>query len=244
MSNRSIQAYDPCICESGKKYKFCCMKKSNKSGSTKLDTTSQYILESFNVTAERLTKTDFDDEREELSPEDEKLLRDITIELKVYPQRIKSEVHPCFGKLKELIKKYPNNPVFYNQLGVGYQILGKQEKLNEIIDQVYEKFPNYLFGIVGKANSYLEKDLPDKFFEVFAGKYTLKQLYPNRETFHIDEVKAFHFAFFQCYCFLGELDKAENNLVVLKNILTSLGREDDREFMQMQEIFYQLSHSH
>lgn len=203
--------YDKCLCQSGQKYKFCCKGKVEKQPDQ-----SNLRIESFNITLEALKAEQFLDGREEMSPEDKELYGELFLERS--RQNISSENDDYFFKLKSLIEKYPHNPSLWNELGVAYLQLGKQDKVREIIILTYQKFPNYLFGMIGRANLYVQEEESEKFREVFKGKFTLKQLYPDRDVFHIDEVIGFYQTFFQYYCVTSEFDKAESLLLLLKKV--------------------------
>ncbi len=188
---------------------------------------SRYRTESITVTTERLTQDQLKDDREEMSSEDNVLLTELFIQLNMRPHEIKSENDSYFAQLNALRRKYPKNPSILNHLGPYYAHLGNDEKVEQIIIETYEKFPNYLFALTGIANLHVKNKKPEKFLETYGGKYTLKQLYPEREVFHLDEVRGFHHSFFQYYCAVGNMEKAKSQIDILTNITTQLDREDD-----------------
>lgn len=87
-----------------------------------------------------------------------------------------------------------------------------------------ERFPSYLFGLTAQANFYLENDEPEKVAELLNKCYTLKQLYPSRETFHITELIAFEEIMVKYFCDSGELNQAKIHLQLLEQVL---GKEDN-----------------
>ena len=93
--------------------------------------------------------------------------------------------------LFELVEKYPDVPVFYNYLRVAYEVRGKKEKSDAILEQVYAKHPDYLFAKTNYAFRCLRHGLSEEIPDIFEHKFDLKLLYPQREIFHISEFTAF-----------------------------------------------------
>ncbi len=91
------------------------------------------------------------------------------------------------AEILDLVKKYPEVPMFYNYLSVAYSQLGDFENRNATILECYKKFPKYLFGRVNYAQVCLENGDAEKIPEIFEGKLDLKLLYPKRTKFHISE---------------------------------------------------------
>jgi tetratricopeptide (TPR) repeat protein len=115
--------------------------------------------------------------------------------------------------------KYPDHPVILNYIANGYQCLGQQKKAMEIITETYKKFPDYLFAQTALANAYLEDGLPEKALEVVKGAYTLKQLYPLRDVFHISEVRAFECFMVRYFCEIKDFKQAEIHLQIMEQAL-------------------------
>ena len=91
--------------------------------------------------------------------------------------------------------------------------------LREIISETYEKFPDYLFAQTALAHIYLEEGLPEKTMEVLKGAYTLKQLYPQRDVFHISEFKVFNSCMIRYFCKIQDFKRAEVYLQMLQEVL-------------------------
>lgn len=94
-------------------------------------------------------------------------------------------------ELLRLQKKYPDNPQIGNHLIVLYTALGEHEKMEQLIEESYKTFPDYLFGKVAYTKLCMSRGEYDAFVRVFEGKMHLKDLYPDREVFHISEFAAF-----------------------------------------------------
>lgn len=91
-------------------------------------------------------------------------------------------------ELKNLIKQYPDNPVYYNYLANAYLKAGYIPASEKIVITSYKKFPDYLFAKCNYADYLLIKERIDEIPEVFDHKFELKHHLPGREKFHIGEV--------------------------------------------------------
>jgi len=96
------------------------------------------------------------------------------------------------SKLKKLIKKYPEVPQLKNYLMVAYQKKRMTDKANEIIFLINEKHPDYFFGKVSLANLYIENGEYQKVPEVLGSIFSISEIYPERDIFHISEVANFN----------------------------------------------------
>lgn len=209
----SLGRNDPCLCGSGKKYKKCCL------GKERSPPTTERRLESVTITTDALTPEESQNNYPSLTQEDEELLSDLYWDLHEYPESIDSEECDYFYELRMLRLKYPDHPVILNYIANGYQCLGQQEKAMEMITDTYKKFPDYLFAQTALANAYLEDGLPEKALEVVKGAYTLKQLYPHRDVFHISEVRAFECFMVRYFCEIKDFKQAEIHLQIMEQVL-------------------------
>ncbi len=91
-------------------------------------------------------------------------------------------------ELKNLIKQYPDNPVYYNYLANAYLKAGYIPASKKIVITSYKKFPDYLFAKCNYADYLLDMERIDEIPEVFNHKFELKHHLPGREKFHIGEV--------------------------------------------------------
>jgi tetratricopeptide (TPR) repeat protein len=94
-------------------------------------------------------------------------------------------------ELLRLQKKYPDNPQIGNHLIVLYKALEQHKKAEQLIEEHYRIFPDYLFAKINYATLCMERGEDDAFIKVFEGKMHLQALYPDREVFHISEFASF-----------------------------------------------------
>ncbi len=172
--------------------------------------------ETLNVTYEDLSREEAKYDFPPLPEEAQKLLSELSQEIETNPGRIQSENSYCIRGLNSLKQKYPENPQILNSLLFAYVILGDEEKARTLARTTYEKFPNYLFALTAEVIFSLNADEDEKASSILSKYSSLKDLYPNRELFHITEVIAFSHAKVQLACKLGNLEEAERELAVLK----------------------------
>ena len=122
-------------------------------------------------------------------------------------------------KFIRLIDRYPKVPALKNYLSVLYSNMGKIEKSLEVNHWIVAEHPDYLFGKLNLAAEYITKKKFDKIPEVLGKSMDLKELYPERDTFHIAEVSSFFRISVLYYCAIGNLEQAEIRLDILKELV-------------------------
>lgn len=208
---------DQCLCGSGKKYKKCCIEKDRSLTPRKIRT------ETVCIKSDPLTRDEAKNNFPDLTGKDEKILTNIYHTLLEYPDTIDSEDNDYFRQLHLLRAKHPDNPTILNFLINGYKILGMEQKVEDLIQEAFEKFPGYLFAQTDKANLYLDNGDTEKAIEVLKGSYSLKQLYPERDVFHVSEVRALEDVLVRYYCMKQEVKQAEIHLGIMEKVF----EEDD-----------------
>ncbi len=145
------------------------------------------------------------------------------------PESVKDELERLYDLLRKkpkeavslllpLIERYPDIPQLYNYLYSAYQLLHEQANAQRILDEMLERFPDYLFGRLAHARNYLERGDLDKVSEIFEGKFDLKLLYPDRERFHTSEVLNFGSTMAWYFHAKGDRNRAEMYYNLLQQI--------------------------
>ncbi len=93
--------------------------------------------------------------------------------------------------IKKAIERFPNSPHLKNYLAVAYMNTEMEEESYKVNDRLIEEHPQYLFGILNKANEYLNKGEHEKMPGLMGENMELKDLYPEREMFHVTEMISF-----------------------------------------------------
>ncbi len=188
---------DSCICLSGKKYKKCCL--DNKQD--RLAHTS-YESEMYTITFEPLGKRNQE-------------------ELKIINQSYamaydNSENAPkC---ITAAITQYPDLPELYNYLFIAYTKTNKIRPALEILKKTVSKFPQYLFGLAEYACYFLRRGEPERVPELFRNCLTLKQLYPERDIFHVKEVLSFSYIMARYHLEICNFEQVKIHLSTIKQI--------------------------
>ena len=122
--------------------------------------------------------------------------------------RSRPELSSTLVALKKLIQQYPDLPQLYNYLYIAYYKLGKREEATRVLQETVQHFPNYLFGRIALANEYLKRGEPEKIADIFAGKFDLQLLYPQRDRFHLSEFIAFQSVLARYFYAIGDIKRA------------------------------------
>jgi hypothetical protein len=202
--NFKIHRNDPCPCNSGMKYKKCCL----------LSTSSVDLDPSF-VGGDEFNEADFQDGRELSSEAMIGELTDLYLQLQMLESFSKEKRAQFFKRLHEFHEQYPKNPVIVNYLYNAYRLINDKTKAHSYMLETYEKFPQYFFGRLIYAIQCLEDKQYEKAFEVLAKYDSLKDLYPERKKFHVTEGYNFH-------AFLVEYHVALENRILAEQHYNSL----------------------
>lgn len=112
-------------------------------------------------------------------------------------------------KLLDAIEQHPGNPQLKNYLSVLYGQLGDTKKMYETNRWIISEHPDYLFGKLNLANEYYLKQEYEKMPEVLGEAMELKALYPNRDTFHLNEVISFYKCAVLYFTAIDDIEQAE-----------------------------------
>jgi tetratricopeptide (TPR) repeat protein len=93
--------------------------------------------------------------------------------------------------LLKLKNKYPHSSEIYNLLSYFYIRKRKAKKADLIIKENYKTNPDNLLAKINYADYLLRKKKFLDIKEIFNNKYDLRDLYPEKSTFHITEFRGF-----------------------------------------------------
>ena len=135
----------------------------------------------------------------------------------LHPEAIKGGKR-IIQKLKNLIERYPNAPQLKNYLSVAYHQSGMSEEAYDLNRSLVTEHPAYLFGKINLAFEYFNKKEYEKIPEMLGPLMELKELYPERDKFHIGEVTGFYKLAVMYYCATGNLESAEARYNIMDEI--------------------------
>lgn len=122
-------------------------------------------------------------------------------------------------ELENLLEEYPNNPMLLNWLSYAYQNLDKTEEFESLTFQNYQANPDYLFARCNYAMLLMiHKQEIDAIPKIFNNKYDLKELYPDRDVFHLVEAITFCNVMSIYFAYKHQFETAELYLTMIKSL--------------------------
>ena len=121
--------------------------------------------------------------------------------------------------LLKLIEQYPNVPAFKNYLTSFYNLKGKKDKAYSANHWLVKEHPDYLFGKLNLAAEYIETGRLEEVPKVLGQALDLKDLYPEREVFHITEFQSFLNVSCSYLLEIGEAEAVETRLEPAEKLL-------------------------
>lgn len=142
------------------------------------------------------------------------------------------------GRLKKLITKYPNVVQLKNYLAVAYEHRGEPEKAEAVNDLLLEEHPDYFFAKSNKAGQYIEQEQYDKAAELLGPTFDLKELYPHRDTFHIQEFMTMQHLAVQYFAGIDDIEQMEMRLNMMEEVNPdSFEYEEAQRIVMLKHIF-------
>ncbi|MEP7170320.1 MAG: DUF1186 domain-containing protein [Bacteroidota bacterium] len=133
-------------------------------------------------------------------------------------EKVMRKKNSVVRELHDLIEKYPAVPQFKNQLATIYAFQNNFTKANEVNHWLVKEHPDYLFGKLNLANEYIANNEYEKVPEVLGKLLEIKDLYPDRKAFHVNEVVMFYRSAISYFIGIKNIKAAESRLDILKNI--------------------------
>ncbi|MCB9425927.1 MAG: DUF1186 domain-containing protein [Flavobacteriales bacterium] len=173
------------------------------------------------------TDSDFLDKQNAITPE-------LSRKLKSFHKLAIAGKKSSLQKIKDAIELFPENPQLKNYLTIFYQQIGDTEKMYATNRWIVAEHPEYLFGKLNLANEYFQKQEFEKIPEVLGSSMELKLLYPDRDTFHLNEVTSFYKMAVLYFVAIDNIEQAE----IRCDIMRQLAPEDDATDVALQEVFF------
>lgn len=110
-------------------------------------------------------------------------------------------------ELKKAIRMFPGVPALKNFLQIAYLGNDQERQARAIQEEILASHPDYLFGKIAVATDYLQAGKPEQARAVLGGDLDLAKLYPDRDLFHVSEVKNFYASVAVIHFQAGEMEK-------------------------------------
>lgn len=191
---------DPCSCNSGKKYKKCCMQSD-----TTLSSYSSTSVEEYSINFE----PKLDPKIKALSQKDKKNLRN-------FPKLLTRNSPTALVKAQDMATRHQDIPVVHHNLHIAYRYCGNMRCAMKILKKLTKEFPNYLYGKLDYCHYLIRRGEYDKIPETLQNAKTLAQLYPECKEFHISEFLAFSFLSGRYLIATNKLKEAEVHIDIIK----------------------------
>ncbi len=169
---------------------------------------SQYKVSGYNITTDPEFQNEFYGNEDELIEQ--------FGELFIASKERKNK--KIIGRLTALIAKYPQSPQLKNFLSVAYHSQGNYKKALEVNNRIMAEHPDYLFAKINEAHKYIEAGLAIKVPEILGEAMEIKDLYPERNLFHLAEVTGFYRVAIRYFAAIKNWELAENRFEILNNI--------------------------
>ena len=121
-------------------------------------------------------------------------------------------------KLHRYINKYPDCAQLKNYLSVLYRNMDKLDKAVEVNKWLVAEHPLYLYGLSNLAFTHYFNGQHEEMPKLLGEGFQLKTLYPNRDTFHVNEVTTMGKVAVHYYCAIGDLEQAKIRLKIIEKV--------------------------
>ena len=168
----------------------------------------QFTVSGYNIT----TNPQFQNKRYGITHQLDKQLGKLAVECQNKNNK------KIIDQLTQLIIQYPTVPMLKNFLSVAYNAQGNFEKAVEVNNWLLAEHPDYLFAKINQANDFINNGEFEKVPEILGEAMEIRQLYPERDLFHISEVTIFYRLAIRYYAVINNLELAENRMKILREI--------------------------
>jgi len=136
----------------------------------------------------------------------------------IYGTREEREAPGHLPALERLIEKYPHVPQLHNYRMNALRVRGDEARADELAVEIYQRFPDYLFGFVGYIELLLEQGDLKEAERLLEGRLHIKQYAPRRWRFHMSEFLSYQGMVMLYHLACGELEAAERTLAGLEEM--------------------------
>ncbi len=133
-------------------------------------------------------------------------------------EKTEKEPKRTYNEIFDFHKRYPTIPEVISLMTYNHIQRRKVARADEMILFNYKHNPENLLARINYADYCLRKRWTERVEEIFEGIYDLADLYPERETFHVEEYRAFHTLISHYYFDIGDPEHAETHLLFASQV--------------------------
>lgn len=168
----------------------------------------QFIVNGYHIT----TDPTFQDQKFGISPKLRRQMESLFYEINDNKNK------RIIEELTQLIIENPTVPILKNYLSVAYNARGNYQKALEANNWLATEHPDYLFARLNQAHACINDHQYEKVPEILGEALEIKQLYPERDIFHLVEITSFYKLTVRYFVAIENYELAENRLELMKDI--------------------------
>ena len=136
---------------------------------------------------------------------------------KRYVVSIQNHDPSVLNELESISNKY-ENPVINNLLYNCLILADRYDDAMKIAENNFNTFPDYLFGRLNYAATFILKKDYKSIPKIFNFKFDLKLIEPDRNKFHISEILSFHKIMYYYHIGIGEYENAKMHFDIISRV--------------------------
>ncbi len=195
---------DPCPCNSGKKYKKCCV---NKSEDDPLPLTTRKLQED----KKKIISRGYDRKTEEFLESESKAFAQIDKGYATDPENTLSLV-------QNLMLKHPHILLLHELVAEIYTNMKKTLEAAQFIKDTYHNHPHSLWARTAYAQHLMRRGEWKKIPEIFSYAFTLNELFPEQECFELQHALDFYELLALYYAYESKQQETKTYLKILKDL--------------------------
>jgi len=132
-------------------------------------------------------------------------------------EKVQLQPKEVYQQIKNLRDEYPDVPEIINLLTFAHIQNRKILEAEELIEQTFTKYPDYLFARINYADQCVRKKKLEKIPQIFS-TFDLKELCPEKEVFHASEFRGFLIMMAYYHLALKDREKALHYYLTAKKV--------------------------
>jgi len=108
-------------------------------------------------------------------------------EIHAFDERYRRSPGDHLEEAEEMVRRFPEVPKLHQHLSVALEAKGLKEQAYAKMLEIYQRFPDYLFGKTSYVNYLIARGRTDEADAVFQGSYLISDFVGGRTRFHPSE---------------------------------------------------------